>query len=128
MTGPSEVLVVDDDADIRESLVELLELEGYAAVGAANGKEALDQLRRRPVAVVLLDLMMPVMDGFEFRREQLADPGISGIPIVIVSAGGRCAQAAKELGALGCVQKPLDVPALLRVLRSACHPGPASQP
>ena len=128
MTPPSEILVVDDDTDIRDSLIELLEFEGYSVVGAANGKEALDQLRRRLPAVVLLDLMMPVMDGFEFRREQLADPQLSGVPVVIVSAGGRCAQAAKELGALGCVQKPLDVPTLLRVIRSACKSGVSSAP
>ena len=64
MSPPSEILVVDDDTDIRDSLVELLEFEGYSVVGAANGKEALDQLRRRLPAVVLLDLMMPVIDGF----------------------------------------------------------------
>lgn len=126
MNLPSEILVVDDDTDIRDSLLELLEFEGYSVIGAANGKEALDQLRRRLPAVVLLDLMMPVMDGFEFRREQLADPQLSGVPVVIVSAGGRCAQAAKELGAMGCVQKPLDVPTLLRVIRSACKIGASS--
>jgi CheY-like chemotaxis protein len=128
MNPSSEILVVDDDNDIRESLIELLEFEGYAAFGAANGKDALDQLRRHPASVILLDLMMPVMDGFEFRREQLADPQLSGIPVVIVSAGGRCAQAAKELGALGCVQKPLDVPTLLRVIRSAFKTGASPAP
>lgn len=119
----SEVLVVDDDVDIRESLLELLELEGYSVRGAANGREALEQLRRRRASVILLDLMMPVMDGFEFRQEQLGDPELSEIPVVLVSAGGRCEQAAKELAALGCVKKPLDVAALLRVIRSACTAG-----
>jgi len=128
MSSPSEILVIDDDADIRDSLVELLEFEGYSAAGAANGEEALDMLRRHPVTAILLDLMMPVMAGFEFRREQLQDPRLSGIPVIVVSAGGRCAQAAEELGALGWVQKPLDVPTLLRVLRSACKSGGASPP
>jgi CheY-like chemotaxis protein len=117
-------LVVEDDTDIRESLLELLQIEGYGVVGAANGKEALEQLRRRPAAVILLDLMMPVMDGYQFRSEQLRDPELSGIPVVLVSAGGRCEQAAAEMGVLGCVKKPLDVPTLLRMIRSACAVAP----
>ena len=115
---PDEILVVDDDADIRETLVEVLEFEGYVVVGAANGKEALEQLRRRPVSVILLDLMMPVMDGFEFRTAQLDDPRLSDIPVVVVSAGGRCEQAAMEMGAAGCFRKPIDVLALLRMIRA----------
>jgi two-component system, chemotaxis family, chemotaxis protein CheY len=123
---PDEILVVDDDVDIRESLVELLQAEGYIAVGAANGEEALGLLRSRRASVVLLDLMMPVMDGFQFRREQLGDPALSQIPVVVVSAGGGCEQAALEMGVLGCVKKPLHVPQLLRMIRSACAAAAAS--
>jgi CheY-like chemotaxis protein len=119
-------LVVDDDVDIRESLVELLQGEGYLAVGAANGAEALDLLRRQRSSVILLDLMMPVMDGFQFRREQLGDPALSDIPVVLVSAGGGGEQAALQLGVLGCVKKPLDVPQLLRMIRLACEAAAAS--
>jgi CheY-like chemotaxis protein len=123
---PDEILVVDDDVDIRESLVELLQAEGYVAVGAANGQEALGLLRSRRASVILLDLMMPVMDGFQFRREQLDDPALSQIPVVVVSAGGGCEQAALDMGVLGCVKKPLDVPRLLRMIRSACAAVAAS--
>jgi CheY-like chemotaxis protein len=121
---PNEVLIVDDDADIRETLAELLEGEGYATRGAANGKEALDYLYRRSRAgacVILLDLMMPVMDGFEFRSEQQKNPTLRAIPVVVISAGGRCQQAARDLGALGCVTKPVDLPALLGMIRMACE-------
>ncbi len=122
----SEILIVDDDDDIRDTLMELLQFEGYTAVGAANGKEALARLRQRSVSVILLDLMMPVMDGFEFRSEQLADPELSAIPVVVVSAGGRSEQAAREMGALGCFRKPLDVAALLSLLRQACASASAT--
>jgi CheY-like chemotaxis protein len=118
---PAEVLIVDDDPDIREILVELLESEGYAAVAVGNGREALERLRQQPPATcILLDLMMPVMDGFQFRSEQLQDPRLLSIPVVVISAGGRCQQAAKEMGAVGCVEKPLDLPLLFKLIRKAC--------
>lgn len=122
---PCDILVVDDDSDIRETLLELLELEGYTARAAANGREALDRLRQTSASVILLDLMMPVMDGFEFRQQQLGDPLICDIPVIIVSAGGNCERSARELRAQGCVRKPVDVSKLLesiRALRAAPEP------
>lgn len=128
--GRYDILVVDDDVDIRDTLRELLELEGYTSIGAANGQEALEQLRRHPVSVILLDLMMPVMDGFEFRKQQLGDTALSGIPIIVVSAGGKCERSAQQLGAQGCARKPLNVPQLLELIRVACdsRASPASDP
>jgi CheY-like chemotaxis protein len=124
-----DILVVDDDVDIRETLLELLEGEGYSARGAANGQEALNQLRQGPASVILLDLMMPVMDGFEFRKQQLAEPVLRDIPVIVVSAGGNCERSARELGAYRCMRKPLDVSKLLESIRAArALPAAAQSP
>ncbi len=80
------VLVVDDDRDIRELLVELLASEGYEVASAADGRRALAEARAHRPDVILLDLMMPVMSGWEFRQEQLRDPGLADIPVVVVTA------------------------------------------
>lgn len=83
----ASILIVEDDADIRESLGEALELDGYLVTRAENGREALRMLRAGLTpAVILLDLVMPVMSGWQFRQVQLADPALAGIPVVVVSA------------------------------------------
>src|SRR5438874_8753476 len=83
------ILVVDDDPGIVESLKDLLEAEGYHVETASNGREALDMLRaRQRPNLILLDLTMPEMDGFEFRDEQEWDPRFSEIPVVVISANG----------------------------------------
>src|SRR5262245_62354165 len=81
------VLIVEDDADLRDMMAQLLSMQGFKAATVANGREALDYLRSgsRP-DLILLDLMMPVMDGWEFRRQQVADPELAGVPVVILSA------------------------------------------
>ncbi len=101
------VLVVDDDADFSLLLVEVLETIGIVATSAKNGRDALDQLRRgpRPNAIVL-DLMMPEMDGWEFRRQQRMLPDLASIPVVVLSADGHIADAASGFGADGFVLKP----------------------
>jgi len=115
------VLVIDDDADIREAMCEVLADEGYAVVAVANGQEALTYLRSVPSSkrpcVIFLDLMMPVMDGWEFRRRQLADPTLMGIPVVAITAGGVAAAAVPVPRLLA---KPLQVEHLLEVLRDHC--------
>jgi CheY-like chemotaxis protein len=85
--GRASVLVVEDDRDIRECMADALEMEGYAVSSASHGREALEKLHGglRP-DLILLDLLMPIMSGWEFRQAQLADPLLSGIPVVIVSA------------------------------------------
>ncbi len=82
------VLVVEDDDFIRDAVVELLAFEGVEAVAVGDGAEALLRLRRREVlpALILLDLMMPVMNGWQFRAAQLADPELASIPVVVMSA------------------------------------------
>ncbi len=79
-------MVVEDDHLIREAIVEALDEEGFDVIEAANGREALDKLHARRASLVLLDLMMPVMDGWQFREEQLHDPELSTIPVVVLSA------------------------------------------
>src|SRR5207245_972875 len=93
------VLVVDDDTEIRETMIDVLADAGYKAVGACDGVEALAHLRddEDRWCVVLLDLMMPNMDGRAFRAEQLQDPHLSPIPVVIVSARNDVAEAAADL-------------------------------
>jgi len=91
--GTRNVLVVEENIDVREAMTAFLEGEGYHVVGAANGGEALVQLRTSVIfCVVLLDLGMPVMDGWEFRAEQLREPAMTSIPVVIVSLEGLLAQ------------------------------------
>ena len=116
------VLVIDDDADIRFAAVRLLQSDGYTAVAAENGREALGLLRCgvRP-QLILLDLGMPVMDGFAFRAAQLADSALARIPVVVVSAEGpRVSKAAKELRAVATVEKPVDGDELLDLVNEFC--------
>jgi CheY-like chemotaxis protein len=81
-----KVLVVEDDHLIREAIAEALDEEGFDVVEAANGREALEKLHQERASLVLLDLMMPIMDGWQFREAQLHDPEISNIPVVVLSA------------------------------------------
>jgi CheY-like chemotaxis protein len=102
------ILVVEDDADIRDSMEELLGDEGYQVVSAVHGLDALTRLRAAAElpGLILLDLMMPEMDGYAFRAEQLKDPKLSGIPVVLMSAGGDLDNKAKQLSAQGVLKKP----------------------
>jgi CheY-like chemotaxis protein len=115
------VLIVDDDDDIRESIIAFLEDHGYAAVGAANGKDALEKLIARALepAVIVLDLMMPIMDGRTFRDEQLRDPALARIPLIVVSAFREAPAVVAEMGG-SLVQKPLDLDRLLTAVRRYC--------
>jgi CheY-like chemotaxis protein len=119
-----QVLVIEDDIDIRESLMDFLEDNGYATVGAVHGQEALQKLGGsdlRP-CMILLDLMMPVMDGRTFREQQLQQPGLSEIPVIIVSASKEAEQTAKDLHTAGHLPKPLDLKELLQIVRNHCAP------
>ena len=118
---PGTVLVIDDDADIRETLTLMLQLHGYAAVGAADGREALDELKRglRP-CIILLDLMMPRMNGQQFRAQTLLDPELAGIPVVVTSGDASLQTKAANLGVSGILKKPFDADELLDVVRRHC--------
>jgi CheY-like chemotaxis protein len=107
------ILIIEDDAATREALIDVLTLSGYQAVGAANGVEALDLLRRPPhPGLVLLDLMMPVMNGMDFRARQLADPELAKLPVVVLSAVD--ARSAGDLGEPAAfLRKPVELDRLL---------------
>jgi CheY-like chemotaxis protein len=117
--GKHLVMVVDDDDDIRETLAGLLEDEGYSVVAYPSGQDALDALRRGiGPRVILLDLMMPVMDGAEFRREQLADPTLADIPVVLITAAGLERVSRSEYSEV--LRKPLKIDRVLDVIAGFC--------
>lgn len=116
------VLVVDDDADVRSVLREVLEHAGYRVTGAKNGSDALECLRgleRLPDCIVL-DLMMPVMSGYEFRSAQLADEVLATIPVVLLSAVSDRDGVADALGAAAILTKPVGLSALLDAVARQC--------
>jgi CheY-like chemotaxis protein len=118
------ILLVDDDAATVEALRLLLEAAGHRVETAENGREALQRLREpNAYCVILLDLMMPVMNGYEFREEQLKDPKLAEIPVIIVTADGRAKDRARQLGSDLIFQKPLSPPALLDAIRRFCPPA-----
>lgn len=112
------VLVVDDDEDIRFAMSDTLEAEGYRVLLAEDGLDALAKLRaggERP-HLILLDLMMPNMDGCGFCAAKQQDPQLSAIPVVIVSADARVSQKAAELGVAGCLAKPVRIAELVATI------------
>jgi len=117
-----EVLVVEDDFAVRETLQELLEEEGFLVVQACNGQEALDRLRGVASAprLILLDLMMPVMDGWQFRAEMRRDPHLSRIPVVVMSADVALDQKVRGLAVAGVLPKPVELDRLLETVRRFC--------
>ena len=111
------ILVVEDDFDIRDTMAQILEGEGYAVVGAAHGKEALEVLRAGATpSLILLDLMMPVMNGWEFREAQRADPALAPIPVVVISADAGIHEKATVIAADAYLKKPIQLDALLAVV------------
>jgi CheY-like chemotaxis protein len=114
------ILIVDDDADIREALTELLTAEGYQVVAVANGQSALDQLQAGPrPTVIILDLMMPVMNGWDFRLQQQQDPALSAIPVIILTATDLITDTVRaQFGDARFLTKPVDLDALLALVRN----------
>jgi CheY-like chemotaxis protein len=109
VSGP--ILLVEDDADVRLMMATSLELEGAAVITASNGAEAFNLARAHNPSLIVLDLMMPVMSGEEFRKAQLANDTIRKIPVVVVSAHFDAAHIARRMNAVGCFMKPLDLEA-----------------
>ncbi|NUP14270.1 MAG: response regulator [Polyangiaceae bacterium] len=114
----NRVLVVDDDPDIVENLKLVLEPEDLEVACAPNGRVALDILARAdPLpSVILLDLMMPVMDGFQFRKAQLADARIASVPVIVLTADGHVSAKTAQLGAAAGLGKPFDIDELMSLV------------
>jgi CheY-like chemotaxis protein len=117
------ILLVEDDPDIRADLAEILVEEGFAVDTAAHGKIALEHMKTGPLPdLVLLDLMMPIMDGFQFRRAQLADPYLATVPVLVLSGAADLLAHVHTIGAHGVVRKPFKVDQILDAITRALPP------
>lgn len=115
------ILIVEDDEDVRGALVAVLESEGYSVLEARHGGEALARLREpMPVCLILLDLFMPTMNGWAFRDEQLRDPHLSEIPVIVLSADDVAAKKAATSGVVDFMVKPVDFDRLLKLVAHHC--------
>ena len=121
------ILVVDDDPDILEALSDILLAEGFAVRRARNGQEALARLTPAPPDLILLDLMMPVMDGFEFSQQMRKRPEWANVPIVVLSADRNVSSKAREIGAVSHLAKPFELKELLNLVRRSVTAGGGSQ-
>ncbi len=119
MSSSSEkavILVVDDDAISCETIAELLSKNGYSVASAENGRQALDYLGRSTPALILLDLMMPVMSGWEFLAVKKTDPRLKPLPVVVMTGSG----LANDINAQAVLHKPIDFGILIRVVKQNC--------
>jgi CheY-like chemotaxis protein len=115
------VLVVEDDDDLRQVVLQTLERKSFSVLGARDGQEALEQLERHPhVNLVLLDLMMPRMSGWEFRRRQLADERFAAVPVVVMTATTSLDEAAIQADDI--LRKPLSLSALVSTIERHMRP------
>ncbi len=123
--GP--ILVVDDDPDIRDMMELVLAMRGYRVQSARDGVDALEQLESGPPpALVLLDLMLPQIDGIEVVRAMKANPKLAPIPVVIISGDSAAREKARIGGAAACLLKPVELEELLQTVRGFVHPNPPS--
>ena len=121
---PRLVVVIDDDEDVRDALMDALTDADFKPLGASNGANALDRLRAldaRP-CLILLDVMMPEMDGWEFRAAQRRDPALAEIPVVVLTAHADARQAAASMQAAGFLRKPVSRESLLATVGRFCQP------
>lgn len=118
MDGPL-VLVVEDDTDTRDLIAEVLREDGYRVLVAAHGREALGTMLALPMppSVILLDLMMPVMNGWQFLDERSHDPSLATVPVLVLSADPS-RQLAAQQGVVAVIGKPFDLTRLLRMVRA----------
>jgi CheY-like chemotaxis protein len=117
-----KILVVEDDRDIRKNMKLLLESEGYEVTLAENGRLALDYLEGAPLLpdAIILDLTMPVMDGFEFREAQLIDARLASIPVGIMTADGRVDEKRLRVRAAEGLRKPASLDDILEMAERLC--------
>jgi two-component system response regulator MprA len=121
MTDRHKVLIVDDDPSIREVLAIILGSHGYEVQTAADGRQALDLLHDGAVPqVILLDLMMPVMNGWTFREEMQRDAGLATIPVLVMTGDGEIADKTVRLSAAGFLRKPIALTDLLETVSRFC--------
>jgi CheY-like chemotaxis protein len=122
MGDKCSVLIVEDDADVRGALAAILETQGFTVAEAEHGLEALRHLRASScTCLIVLDLFMPTMDGWKFRDEQVKDPHLAAIPVVVVSADQDAARrAGATLGVAAAMQKPVDLDRFIDVVRQFC--------
>ena len=118
MNSTKHILIIEDDKDILEVLKDLLESEGYQVSTAENGQEAMDLLEKIPSlpGLILVDLMMPIMDGFQFREKQKNHPRVKNIPVVVMSADGHIEQKRERIGVKVFLKKPLDLDVVLNAI------------
>jgi CheY-like chemotaxis protein len=118
------ILIVDDDPDSRGFLETLLNSQGYQVATATDGEEALAVAQEQRPRLILLDLMMPGMDGFAFRAAQLRDPDLAQTPVILISAIDDEDQIVRRVGPVPAVPKPIDVDELLDRVSAYCdHAG-----
>ncbi len=117
------VMVIDDDADIRDVIRTILQLAGYDVLTACDGADALSKLTGQGLlpGVILLDLRMPVMDGHQFREAQLRDPRLAAVPVVVMSGDANVADTARDLYAESVIQKPVQMSRLLAEVSRFCR-------
>lgn len=120
LNGP--ILIIEDDADIRDTLTEILEYEGFHVVPTASGEEALRQLHHglRP-GLILLDLMMPGVNGWGVAGQLRRIPALASVPVVVISGVHDVEQQAAALNVAGCLLKPVEVERLLEIIHRFCH-------
>jgi CheY-like chemotaxis protein len=113
------ILVIEDDQFIRDLMREILEGEGYNVATAVNGQDAIDQLKKVSELpfLIMLDLMMPVKDGFTFRKEQQADERLRGIPVIVLSADRQMISRQDELKVADYIQKPPSIDDIVEAVR-----------
>jgi CheY-like chemotaxis protein len=118
------ILIIEDDEELAPILSEALSEEGYRVEVARNGEEGLAAAQRECPDLILLDLMMPVMDGWQFREEQQKIPALAAVPVVLITADGRSSEKAKELGTAGHLHKPIALARLLAEVGRILSPAP----
>jgi CheY-like chemotaxis protein len=122
MPSPTRILLVEDDRSLRDALADVLAHEGFEVAEAANGREALDQLAASQPDLIVLDLVMPVMDGWAFRDELRKVPALASIPTVVLSASYPPDDASlRSLGAEAVLSKPIGMDRLIEALRRLLH-------
>jgi CheY-like chemotaxis protein len=115
------ILVVEDDSDVRGALAALLDTAGYTVVEAEHGRDALGQLRGGSrFDLILLDLFMPEMNGWAFLAEQVTDPKLASVPVVVISADPDAARRVKTPAVVASLVKPVEFDRLLDIVRRHC--------